>query len=77
MRTECFATPGQSPVLEEPVHIDVGEKRACDTALRRAACIALAAYDAPFPVVIPFLDWRPQPQLDKAQDMSIHNTPSH
>ena len=26
--SECIATPAQTPVLQEPVHVDVGEQRA-------------------------------------------------
>ena len=75
--TERFAASGQTPVLQEPVHVDVGEQRARDAALRRAARVALAATDAPVPVAIPFLDRRLQPQLDEAQHVPIHDAPSH
>jgi hypothetical protein len=34
---------GGKKVFEEAVHIDVGQKPACDAALRGAACIALNA----------------------------------
>ncbi len=58
--TECFAASSHTPVLQEPVHVDVGEQRARDAALLRAALIALAADDSPLPVAIPFVDWRPK-----------------
>ena len=32
--TERFAAFGQPPILQEPVHVDVGEQRARDAALR-------------------------------------------
>jgi len=37
MRPERFTTFGQPPVLQEPVHVDVGKRRACNPALIRAA----------------------------------------
>ena len=63
---ERYPASGQPPVLQEPVHVDVGEHRARDAALRRAAHVALATTDAPGPLtIIPFLDRRFQPQLDQ------------
>src|SRR5262245_38927352 len=47
--TECFPAPGQPPVLQEPVHVDVGEQWTRDAALGRAARVALATADAPGP----------------------------
>jgi site-specific DNA recombinase len=47
------------------------------TALRRAACIALASTHTPFPVSIPFLDRRFQPQLDQPQHGPVRNATSH
>jgi hypothetical protein len=41
-----------TPVLQEPVHVDVGRQWARDAALRRAALVALAANDPPLPVAI-------------------------
>src|SRR5712672_4571078 len=66
MGTECLAASGQTPVLQEPVHVDVGEQRAGDSTLRCATRIALAATHAPYPVAIPFLDRRPEPHLYEA-----------
>ncbi len=54
MRTERFAASGKTSMLQEPVHVDNGELRSDDTALRRAALATLAAAYAPFPVAIPF-----------------------
>jgi len=34
---ERFPAPGQPPVLQEPIHVDVGEQWARDAALGRAA----------------------------------------
>src|SRR5262249_39841761 len=50
VRSERFPAPGQPPVLQEPVHVDVGKQWARDAALRRAARAALATTDAPGPV---------------------------
>jgi hypothetical protein len=62
-------------MLQEPVHVDVGQQWTCDAALRRPARVSLAATHAPGSVRVPFLDRRPQPHLDEAQDVSIHDTP--
>jgi molybdate transport system substrate-binding protein len=65
---ECFAASSEPPVLQESVHVDVGEQRADNTALRGAALVALATTHAPFSIVaFPFLDRRLQPQLDQPQ----------
>src|SRR4029077_8210700 len=45
--TECLAAAGESPMLEETVHIDVGKQRTRDPALRRAARAVLAAPHVP------------------------------
>jgi hypothetical protein len=39
---ESFAPSARAPVLQKAVHVDVGEQRAHDPALRRAAFDALA-----------------------------------
>jgi hypothetical protein len=75
--TERFAAFGQPPILQEPVHVDVGEQRARDAALRRATRVALAATHAPCSVSIPFFDWRPQPQFDQPQHGTIRDATSH
>ena len=77
MCAERLAASGQPPMLQEPVHVDVGEQRTCDAALRRAARVALAATHAPGPVPVPFLDRRLQPQLDQPQHVPIHDTAGH
>src|SRR3984957_18532838 len=74
---ERVATASQTPMLQEPVHVDVGQQWTRDAALRRAARVSLAATHAPGSVRVPFLDRRPQPHLDEAQDVSIHDTPGH
>src|SRR5262249_22473450 len=56
MGTERLATTASTPVLQEPVHVDMGEQWARDAALRRAALVLLAANHPPLPVAIPFLD---------------------
>ena len=58
-------------MLQEPVHVNIGEQRAGDTALRRAAFAAPAAAHSPFPVAIPFLDRRLQQQLDQPQHIPV------
>src|SRR5271166_1671342 len=40
---ERFAASGETPMLQEAVHVDVGEQGARDPALRRAALAGLAA----------------------------------
>src|SRR6202048_464625 len=76
--TKRFSPSGQPPVLQESVHVDVGEQWARDAALRRAARVALATPDAPGPVTfIPFLDRRFQPQLDQPGHVPVHDATSH
>src|SRR5512145_850193 len=77
MGTERLAASAATPVLEEPVHIDVGEQRARDTALRRAASVTLAATDPPLPVAIPLLDRRLEPHLDEGQNVPIDDAPGY
>jgi hypothetical protein len=55
VRTECFTPTAETPMLQEPIHVDDGEQRTGHTALWRAALVALPATHAPFPVAIPFL----------------------
>lgn len=53
---ECFTPTAETPMLQDPIHVDDGEQRTGDAALRRAAVVALTATHAPFPVAIPLLD---------------------
>src|SRR5688572_1185609 len=77
MGTKRFATSASTPVLQEPVHVDVGEQRARDAALWRAARVALAANDPPLPVAVPLLDRCLEPHLDEGQDVPIDDAPGH
>jgi hypothetical protein len=36
MRTECFATSAETPILEKAIHVNDREQRTDDSALRRA-----------------------------------------
>src|SRR5258708_9589933 len=75
---ERFPAPGQPPVLQEPIHVDVGEQWARDAALGRAARVALATTDAPGPVAtILFLDRRLQPQLNQPGHVPVHDATSY
>src|SRR5258708_4396064 len=40
---ERVAASGQTPMLQEPVHVDIGQQWTCDAALRRAARVPLSA----------------------------------
>src|SRR5215813_9359190 len=77
MGTESFATTALTPVLQEPVHVDIGKQWARNTTLRRAALVPLAANHPPLPVAIPFLDRRFQPQLDQPQHRAVRDATSH
>ncbi len=81
MSPECFAASGETPMLQEAVHVDVGEQGARDPALRRAALAVLAAAHAPRPVAVPFLDrrFKPHPRaLDPgAQRMPVDDAAGH
>src|SRR5262245_420991 len=71
----CLAPSRRAPVLQETVHVQVGEQRACDPTLRCAAGAALAAQHAPAPVAIPLLDRCLEPHLDEGQDVPVNDTP--
>ena len=58
LRPERFTASGKSPMLQESVHVQVGQQRTDDTALRRAASASFASSQAPFSVSIPFLNRR-------------------
>src|SRR6478736_6924044 len=58
---ECFTPTAETPMLQEPVHVDDGEQRTDDAALWRATLVALTAAHAPFPVAIPLPDRNSQP----------------
>ena len=77
MSVKRVAASGRTPMLQEPVHVDVGQQWTYDAALRRGARVSLAATHAPGFVRVPFLDRRPQPHLDEAQHVSIHDTPGY
>src|SRR5262249_44478395 len=75
--TEGFATTTLTPVLQEPVHVDVGQQWARHATLGRAALVPFAANHPPLPVAIPLLDRCLQPQLDQPQHGTVRNTTSH
>jgi hypothetical protein len=77
VRTECFTPTAETPMLQEPIHVDDGEQRTDDTALWRAPLVALTAAHAPFPVAIPLLDWCLQPQLDQPQHIPVNDASGH
>jgi hypothetical protein len=77
MSVERFAAARQTPIFQEPVHVDGGEQGACNSTLGRAALGSLAAAHAPGSVFIPFFDWRFQPHLDEAQHIAVYDTPGH
>src|SRR5262245_64945849 len=45
--TERFTAAAETPVLQEPVHVDIGKQWARDATLRRAALVPLAANHPP------------------------------
>ena len=71
------APSARTPVLQEAVHVEVGQQRADDAALRRAASAAFAARHAPRPVAVTLLDRRLEPQLDQPQHVPVDDAPRH
>ena len=71
LRPERFTASGEPPMLQEPVHVQVGQQRTDDTALRRAAPAPFASSQAPFSIRTPFLNRRLQPQLDEPQHFAV------
>ena len=47
LRPERFTASSEPPMLQEPVHVQVGQQRTDDTALRRAALTPFASSQAP------------------------------
>jgi hypothetical protein len=60
-----------SPVFQETIHVDVGQRRADDTALRRAAGAMSPSAHTSFAVVVHFLDRCLKPHLDETQNIAI------
>ena len=77
LRPERFTASGEPPILQEPVHVQVGQQRTDDTALRRAAPAPFASSQAPFSVSIPFLNRRLKPQLDEPQHVAVDDAARH
>jgi hypothetical protein len=77
LRPERFTASGEPPMLQEPVHVQVGQQRTDDTALWRAASAPFASRQAPFSVSIPFLNRHLQPQLDKPQHFAVDDAARH
>src|SRR6267143_285506 len=73
-----YLTPsGDPPVLQKTVHIQVGEQRTDDAALRRATTASLPTTDPRFAVFIPLRNRNLQPHLDQTQHVPINYPPSH
>src|SRR5258707_14725819 len=72
-----LAPSRRTPMLQEPVHVQVGEQWAYHPTLRRAAGTALAPGQAPLPGVIALLDRRFEPQLDQPQHVPVDDPPCH
>src|SRR6516165_4089318 len=77
LRPEHFTASGEPPMLQEPVHVQVGQQRTDDTALRRAAPAPFASSQAPFSVSIPSFNRRLQPQLDEPQHFAVDDAARH
>ena len=77
MSVERLAACGVPPMLQEAVHVQVGQHRTGDAALRRAARRLLASRHAPPSLTVPFLDRRLQPQLDQPQHMPVDDASGH
>src|SRR5580692_1633 len=77
LRPERFTASGQPPMLQEPVHVQVGQQRTDDTTLRRAALAPFASSQAPSSVSIPLLNRRLQPQLDEPQHFAVDDAARH
>src|SRR5258708_1744179 len=58
VRSERFTASGEPPMLQEPIHVHVGQQRADNATLRRAARAALASGRASRSITIPVLDRR-------------------
>ena len=77
MRLIGSVPSARSPIFQEPIHVDVSQHGAGNTALRSAAGAALSATHAPVLIVVPFLDRRLEPHFDEAQDVAIDDAPGN
>ena len=68
---EPCALPGDPPVLQKAVHVERGEQRRNNPALRGSPCAPPAARHAPLAIPVGLLDRCLEPQFDQAQDVAI------
>ena len=73
---EPCALPGDPPVLQKAVHVERGEQRRNNPALRGSPCAPPAARHAPLAIPAGLLDRCLEPQFDQAQDVAIDD-PAH
>src|SRR4030095_12722057 len=74
-RTVRLVLSALSSRPEEPMSVDVRQQRTQHSALRSPTRAALATRHAPAAVLIPFLDGRFQPHLDKVQHCAVDGQP--
>src|SRR5689334_11700616 len=77
LRSKRFTASSEPPMLQESVHVQVGQQRTNDAALRRAAPAPLTSAHAPLSISIPLLNRRLQPQLDEPQHSAVDNAARH
>src|ERR1700724_3188298 len=77
LSSENLTPPGDPPVLQKTVHVQVGEQGTDNTALWGSTGASLPTADPRFPVFVPLLDRNLQPHLDQTQQVPIDNPPSH
>jgi hypothetical protein len=77
MSSVGFTSSSAPPVLEEAVHVDVGEQRADHPAVRSAIPDSLSTCHAQFPVGISLLDRRSESQLDQPEHVPVDDALRH
>src|SRR5579875_3367229 len=76
-RLKSFSPSGDSPVLQEPIHVEVGEQGAGNPALRSSTAALSTSRHSPIPFLIPLLDRSFQPPLDQTQHVPIDDSLRH
>src|SRR5271168_4367897 len=73
---ENFTPPGDPPILQKSVHIQVSQQGTDDSALWCATGATLPSTNPRFAVLVPLLNRHLQPHLDQMQHVPIYNAPS-
>src|SRR5215469_10910739 len=75
LRLKGLSPSGDPPILQEPIHVQVGEQGTDHPTLRSSAGVALASRPASIPLLIPLFNRNFKPRLDQTQQVPIDDAP--